>query len=369
MKPNLPRGSAVFAAGTVLLLAATLVGLQALGAGRAEESIADLSLVTSLRSSNVRDELEKARSDALLWSSFGGIIQRLTDLEEAWLAMGPNAGTVLERLYVRENPFPETERFLLMDPDDGSPYSVIHAEFQSQVREFLEVHGYDDLLLLTPSGRVVYSFRKEEDFGADLLTERWQETPLAQVARAASALGPGIPTIADFEPYEPRGGDWALFIGAPVHGAGSLAEGGAFVLRLSPEHIGRQLVRSDQQRETASSMILGDKYRILDHPPWIEEASTDDPVEQEVRSLARESTEGAVVLRDRDGNEVLTVWETVTFEGIRWVVSSQAELDEVRAEGAGERVALWVTTFLIWLSLGVLTLGRQETSILGRHRI
>lgn len=369
MKFVLPRGSAFFAAGTLVLLAAAILVIQASGAARTEQSLADLSLVTSLRSSSALEELEEARSDVILWSGFGGIVQRLIDLEEAWIAMGPNAGSVLERIYVRENPFPEVERSRLTNPGDGSRYSAIHAEFQPNVREFLKIHGYNDALLLTPSGRVVYSFRKDEDFGADLLGGPWQETHLAQVAKTAPFLGPGVPAIADFEPYEPRGSDWAFFIGAPIHGVGSGTEQGAFILELTPEHIGKHLVRADQQRESTETIILGDGFRLLGRPPWIEEADVEDPVEQEVRARARETVSDGMVLGDRDGNEVLVVWETVTFEGLRWVVSSQATLDEVRAEGAGERLAVMVTASLLWLSLGVLTLGRQRSSALGRHSI
>ena len=137
MRSVLPRGSRVFATGTVFLVAAAYLVIQALGTARTERSLAGLSLVTSLKSSSALEELEEARSDAILWSGFGGIVQRLIDLENAWVAMGPDAGSVLERIYVLENPFPETERSRLSDPKDGSPYPEVHADIPGRVQGIL----------------------------------------------------------------------------------------------------------------------------------------------------------------------------------------------------------------------------------------
>lgn len=368
MKLTLPRGSALFGAGTVTLVVASVLVIRAGEARRVDRSLAALSLVASLQSSSALEEMEEARSDAILWSSFGGMIQRLVDLEDAWAVMGPDARSVLERIYVSQNPFPEAERSLLTDPGDGSRYSEIHAEFQPRVRAFLGIHGYQDVLLVNSSGRVVYSFGKEADFGADLLGGPWRETRLAEIAGAA-ALGPGTTVIADFEPYEALRGEWALFIGAPVQGVGAGGEEGALVFQLTPEHIGKHLARGEQQRKSAASMILGDGYRILGAPPWMEEDDAENPLAAEARERARGAGSGSMILRDRSGAQVLAAWEAVTFEGIRWIVVAQVDMDEVRAEGASARRTMEVVAFLLWLSLGVLTLGLQRASALGRHRI
>lgn len=369
MRFALPRGSAVFAVGTLTLLVGAILMIRAGDAARTERSLAALSLVSSLKSSGALEEMEEARSDAILWSSFGGMVQRLRELERAWAMMGPDAPSMLERIYIQQNPFSEGDRSRLTDPGDGSRYSAIHAEFQPRVGAFLEIHGYQDVLLVNRSGRVVYTFGKEADFGADLLAAPWRETRLAEVARAR-ALEPGTTMIADFAPYRALTGDgWALFVGAPVQGAGSEGEKGALVFQVSPGHIGKHLARGDQQRQSAASMILGNGYRLLGRPPWIEENDPGDPLEAEVRAEAREAGSGSMVVREGDGTEVLAAWEAVTFEGIPWIVVSQVDMDEVRAEGNGERRAVGVAAFLLWLSLGVLTLGRQRPSALGRHQI
>ena len=70
-----------------------------------------------------------------------------------------------------------------------------------------------------------------------------------------------------------------------------------------------------------------------------------------------------------EGEEILVSWQTDRFEGVEWVVYSQVHMDEVRAEGAGHRRAIRITAFILWLALGVLTLGHQGRPPQARHSI
>jgi len=352
----------VFAAGTTILVVSALLVNRARDADRVQRSLAILSLVSSLREASAIGELEVARSDALLWSGFGGIRARMADLENAWKGMGPEAALRLERLYVRENPYPEAERYLLADPGDGSLYTAVHREFQPRVGEFLRIHEYHDILLVSSSGRVVYSFHKEGDFAADLQQPPWRDTHLGAVARRALSLDAGETDLSDFEPHGAGAGEWALFIAAPVPDQGVLA------FQISPDRIGKHLVRTDQQRRSSSSRILAEGYRILGGPPWID-AGDADPVEAEIRERALRDGPGSRIQRESDGRQVLMAWAPGSFEGIRWVVLSEVDLTEVRAEGAGERRAVRVVTLLIWLAWGALTLGRPRRPAMARHQI
>ena len=369
MKPTLLPGLRGFAAGTLVLVVAGVLLVRARDREHVARSFAALSLVSSLRAAAATGELEDARSDALLWSGFGGLTRRMVELEDAWGAMGPGAALRLENLYVRENPYPEAERYLLADPGDGSLYSGIHADFQPRVREFLNIHAYQDVLLVNPSGRVVYDFRKGAEFATDLMQGPWRETPLAEVARAGLSLEPGTAAFSDFVPYEPAGGEWALFLASPVGLVGRSAGRGSLVFQISPERIGQQLIRTSQQRGSSFTVILGDGYRLKGLSPWIEGADTLDPLEAEARERALREGAGSMTLRGSDGRRVLAAWEPVSFEGIQWVVLSQVDLGEVRAEEDAEQRAVVVVLLLFWLAWGALTLGRIRPTSMARHRI
>jgi methyl-accepting chemotaxis protein len=325
--------------------------------------------VTALRSADAQEELEAARSDVILWSGVGDLARRLVELEAAWAALGPDAGSTLRSVFLSENPFPANERFRLTDPGGRYRYSAIHAEFQPVIQEFLDIHGYHDVLLLNPSARVVYSFRKAEDFGAGLLDEPWRETPLGHLAQTTLRLPPGTPALSDFEDYPTRGGKWSLFVGAPIHGEGGEGGDGALVLEISPEHIGQHLSRTSQQRESAAAGILGEGYSLFGHAPWIGEEDAEDPVAYQVRLEAESEPSGGRVMEGPDGGEVLVSWQTDRFEGVGWVVYSRIDLDDLRSDGAGHRRAIRMTAFILWLALGALTLGYRGRTTQARHTI
>jgi methyl-accepting chemotaxis protein len=269
----------------------------------------------------------------------------------------------MERLYVQENPYSEQGRHLLSDPGDGSRYSAIHKDFQPGIGEFLGIHEYEDILLVNPSGRVIYSFDKNEAFAANLQEPPWRETPLGAVVSEALDMDPGELALSDFQRYPPGADEWALFMAAPI------ADHGVLTFRISPERMGKHLVRTHQQRNSASSVILADGYRILGHPPWIDAEDTADPVDVEIRERAWRDGPGSMVLRQADGSRILAAWEPGTFEGIPWVVVSTVDLTEVREEEARDRRAVAFVTILAWLALGALTLGGGGPTAMARHRI
>ena len=368
MKRPLPPGIGTFAAGTVILLVAALLALRGREADRLERSFSALSLVSSLRQAATVAELDGARSDAILWSGFGGIRQRMAELERTWAEAGPDASSELRRLYVLENPFPEGERYRLTDPGDGSRYSAIHGEFHPRVGAFLAVHEYHDVLLVNPLGQVVYTSHKESDFGTDLREPPGRDTHLAEVVREVRALAAGATALSDFLPYEPSGNEWALFIGAPVALDRPGGEKGVLVFQIDPERIGKHLTRTDQQRRSAATRILGDGYRIVGEAPWIEAMTEADSVDLEIRARGLREGPGKTIL-ERPGRRVQLAWQPGTFEGIQWVVVSEVDLEEVQAAGASEERAWMVVTLFLWLAWGVLTLGRPRPKAMGRHRI
>lgn len=329
-----------------------------------------MSLVSSLKAGGVLAELNSARSDAVLWSGFGNVRQRLMDLDEAWGNLGPDAPERLQRLYLTENPYPEGERHLLADAGDGSGYSRVHAGFHPRIGEFLSVHDYYDLFLVDPSGRVVYSFHKEEEFGSDLLDGPWNSTGAGRAARATRALGSGETAVSDFEPHEPSQGQWAMFVAAPITLSDGPEDKGALMFQLDPRRLGLHLSRIRSRATSVETVLLGAGYRIRGQAPWMEATEGDEsPLDSAVRVLAEEGGEGAAPMETESGSRVLAAWTPVSFEGLSWVVLTTIETSEVWAEGASERRAIALISFLIWIAGGVLTLGRRRGDPLGQHSI
>ena len=95
-----PRGSLVFAGLSLALIVGGFGLLAARERAEVDVVLARLSLVASLRSAAVEVELEAARADAVVWSNFGDLEVRMDDLVLDWRALGSDAASRLQQLYV-----------------------------------------------------------------------------------------------------------------------------------------------------------------------------------------------------------------------------------------------------------------------------
>ncbi len=80
--------------------------------------------------------------------------------------------------------------------------------------KYVANYGYDDLLLIHPEGKVIYSVAHESDYGANILNTEYAETGLSRLLwKVAESQNFGF---SDFEPYAPANGKLTAFIAQPV---------------------------------------------------------------------------------------------------------------------------------------------------------
>ncbi|MFD0981345.1 methyl-accepting chemotaxis protein [Tropicimonas aquimaris] len=123
----------------------------------------------------------------------------------------------VRRLYLEENPYPSGARERLIDAGDGSEYSRKHAAFHDQFLKYVTLHGLRDSYLIDPEGFVVYSVRKADEFGMNVVTSP-AAAGLGEVFDAAMAADPGQVVLSDFRYFEPAGDAPVGFTAAKVVG-------------------------------------------------------------------------------------------------------------------------------------------------------
>jgi PAS domain S-box-containing protein len=101
---------------------------------------------------------------------------------------------------------------------DSPQYRADELVFREYFRTLFEDVGYYDLLLTDTAGNVVFSILHEADFGTNLNTGPYRDTALANAHREAIAL---LDTqVTQAQAYAPSAGKTAIFIVAPMFGAG-----------------------------------------------------------------------------------------------------------------------------------------------------
>jgi HAMP domain-containing protein len=116
----------------------------------------------------------------------------------------------LQYWYLRAAPV--NERSGILDPGDGSPYTDAHVRQHPVLRDLAEAVGGGDMLLIDPTGAIVYSVQKNADFATNLLTGPYRDSTLAEAVRSLELVAADQAVIVDFEPYLPAGGSPQLWV-------------------------------------------------------------------------------------------------------------------------------------------------------------
>ncbi len=291
----------------------------------------ELLLLMNLRTSALEHWFETTRSELILWSDHGPLRENLEGFKEAWTSLGSRPGSVLRRLYVDENPHPVGQRQDLDDPGDGSAYSALHSDLQPEARYFLASHGYYDVFLCDPAGDVLYSFHKEEDFAANLLTAEWRETGLGRAFRAArDASARDFFALTDLDRYAPSQDQPALFFASPMRDRASGELLGVLAMQMSAAPLTEIMQFTAGMGETGETYVVGGDLLMRSDSRFsapseiLQTAADTEPVR---RALAGES--GVQIATDYRGERVVAAFGPLGFEGVSWAVIAEKDLEEI----------------------------------------
>ncbi len=289
----------------------------------------DLLLLEVLRSSALQNFLETSQSEVLLWGDHGPVHDGLDTLLAAWDELGPRAGERLRRLYVDENPYPETERHRYDRAPDASGYTLYHSSLQPAARRFLQVNEYYDLFLCSPEGDVLYSFYKQEDFATNLVSGPWRDTDLGIVFRKARDATKGEVALSDFRRYEPSGNVPAMFVAGPVNGDdGALL--GVLIFQLVGQHVNRIMQFTAGMGETGETYLVGPDLLMRSDSRFSDESAIlTQAVDTDAVRRALDGEVGVEIADDYRGEKVITAFGPLAFEGLQWAVIAEMDLEEV----------------------------------------
>lgn len=115
-------------------------------------------------------------------------------------------------------------------------YIQADKRFHDFLAYYVSLSLYEDLILVSASGDVVFSIRGGEEIGTNLVTGIYRETPLGQVYDRASTL---INTEVSTYAYHPATNDPALFIATPIYDKNQFSLMGVMIVQVNNEGINR----------------------------------------------------------------------------------------------------------------------------------
>ena len=251
-----------------------------------------------------------------------------------------------QELYIRKNPNPIGSKYLLDSADDGSAYSKAHAKYHPFFRGLVEKYGVSDVFLIDAgTGKVVYNYSKEADFGSPL-----REGPLASSSlgaafqQAVSAGRRDMISFGQFQRYLPSCNEPASFMAAPIFDGRTLVGAVAFQVPIDKANaiigettgMGRSgetyAVGPDRLFRSNSRFVkeLGVKTTIINPDFKVDSVA--------VRTAIDEGKAGTAEAPDYRGVPSLSSWRPVTIHrdaaggrggDVRWALISEIDAAEV----------------------------------------
>ncbi len=239
--------------------------------------------------------------------------------------------------------------------------AMFHERGKTQLRDnvldatikiFLEKNRYYDLFFINNDGDIVYSFKKEEDLGTNLLSGIYKESNLASVYTKAKML---LETnISPFEYYYPSD-EHAAFIAHPLYKEGRMI--GVVAIQLSQSSIFE--IFSDQKGLGRSGELFAasvDKYnKTVSMTPLkyvkdsVKSGYTFPSRADLSANKAVQGSSGSGISKDYRDVEVVSTWGYIP--ALHWGIVAKIDKEEVLAPIKTLEFYSWIMLFFVLLSI------------------
>ena len=303
------------------------------------EAFAGIEALRQTRSEELRlwfrdrqHELQLLSANPTLVTSVGSIVNSLEN--EAMLpGLQQERLAKLVKLYRQQ---PE-----LKDAGDTSVYSAIHNRVHPFYQQILATKAYTDILIVAPSGDIVYSVNKRDDFGTNVVTGPYQQLN-GIFQDIAAATNPQFTTFTDVIFYEPANQP-VIFFGSPTFRAGHFS--GALIVEVPINTVNTVLNLREGLGKTGESYVVGSDLLFRSNSRFLDELQVPSTILHPAIRVNTEASHSAFrnetdtrVINGYLGRPVVSTWQPLVLqapskdrpEGIIWalvVEKSRAEVE------------------------------------------
>ncbi len=273
-----------------------------------------------------------------------------------------SAARYLQYHYIAANSNPTGEKEYLNNANDSSQYSEIHKIVQPIYANFISQLGYYDLFLIdAKTGNIVYTVKKEVDFGTNLYKGPYSTSALATVfKKAVNANDPNFVATSDFVPYRASYAEPSAFVASPIFDTNNSELTGVLAFQLSANEINSVMTgNNDWQQEglgkSGETYLVGSDYGmrsnsrfLLEQPENYFKAITAEglpknkiasikrfnssilyqEVDTEAIEQALDNQTGFAVAEDYRGVETLNAYRPLELDDLNWVINAKIDTKE-----------------------------------------
>ena len=230
--------------------------------------------------------------------------------------------------------------------------------YDAYFTDYTEQYGYYDLFLIDAQGLIYYTQAKEADYQTNILTGKYASSNLGALVKQVKRSGSY--GIVDYKPYAPSNGEPAAFIAIPIKGSELV-----LALQLSSEGTNKIMGVRDGMGKTGESYLVGEDKLMrsdsfLDPTGHSLKASfagnvSNNGVDTEAVRLALNDQHGVAIIKDYNGNNVLSAYDSIKIGDFSWVILS--EIDEAEAFASVKQTTLLSVMLITGAAIIVALIG------------
>jgi methyl-accepting chemotaxis protein len=292
--------------------------------------------------------------------------QRVTDI--TILAQSESVGKMLDEM----NGIIESQNVALDAPFpiENDHVKVKTSLYHDFLYNYAKAYGYFDAFIISvEGGHVMYSVAREADYGTNLSSGPYKQSPLAEVWR--KTLSNNRPTFVDMKPYGASNNAPAMFIGTPIESYGDVE--GVLVFQLNDETINKVMQFRKGYGKTQEDYLVGSD-KLMRSGSFLEpkyhsvKASFANPtqgtMDTEAVRLALSGKNGEKVITGRSGEPVLSNYSVVNVgEDLKWAIISEISEAEILEAPNTLRLHLIVIAIAMLILMVVLAVFMVNISV------
>lgn len=279
------------------------------------------------------------------------------------------------------------EALTVTDAGDGSEWSAAHARFHPYFKGLVDDLGYEDVLLINPEGRVVYTAYKGIDLGLSLHEQPMTDTVLtAAFTEVMRSNTLDSVVVTDFERYLPSLNIPNAWVVSPVGRVGAIT--GVLAVQIPIDTINAALTGNEGWAdqgfgETGEAYVVGADHlmrsasrELIEHPDTYAEQAIGSgtspdvanrivavrgtvllqPVNTTAAERALRGESGTIIAPGYLGASRLASFAPVDTGGPTWVIIASIEESEAFAPVDGFTRIVLLSAGALVLIVGVLSL-------------
>ncbi len=274
------------------------------------ESSSKLEAVRQIKKNQIEDYFAKMEGQLHVIKDNPFIVERLLEFDGAFMQAGDNI--------------------------DSPAWRELAEKHDKFFKDVCGDYGWSDLLLMCPEGSVVYTAAKKSDLGLFLDQEPLKSSPVGLAFQKLQTNPDLEVAIGDFAPYAPSNDEPSAFMVARIKNRDGEVTG----------HVGFQISLAkinEIMNERAGMGKTGEAYLVgsdglmrsdsyLDPDRHSVKASFADPEKRSVETMASEAAlaqeTGLKVIKDYNGNYVLSAYAPIDVPGLDWAILAEIDVAE-----------------------------------------